>query len=119
MILCSGEIVSGNHNDAFELTNRIKSYFKEFKSRFPFSGTVYLNGDSGFDTKAVRKLCWSNFVVPNIKVNPRNSKEKKGRPKFFNQEVYDKRFCIERTFGWCDKLKRVLIRFESSINNFV
>ena len=72
-----------------------------------------LNLDAGFDTKANRKAVWNSKMKPNIKENPRNRQfAKRGRKRFFDEDIYKLRFTVERTFGWEDKFKRLLIRFE-------
>jgi transposase len=76
------------------------------------AGTI-LNLDAGFDTKENRKAVWNCKLKPNIKENPRNRKyAKRGRKRFFNEDIYKLRFIVERTFAWEDKFKRLLIRFE-------
>ncbi len=69
--------------------------------------------DMGFDTKSARKVCFNRQVKPNIPENRRNRVRNKPGPKrFFDSVHYANRFCIERTFAWVDKFKRLLIRFE-------
>ena len=48
-----------------------------------------------------------------LKENPRNRKTtKRGRKRLFNEAIYALRMCVERTFAWEDKFKRLLLRFE-------
>lgn len=76
------------------------------------AGAVF-NMDMGFDTKSARKVCFNRQVKPNIPENRRNRVRNKPGPKrFFDSVHYANRFCIERTFAWVDKFKRLLIRFE-------
>jgi transposase len=76
-------------------------------------GTI-LNLDAGFDSLVNRKYIFNRQMKPNIKENPRNRQHpKKGRKRLFDQEVYSRRYCVERTFAWKDKFKRLLIRFET------
>ena len=52
-------------------------------------------------------------MIPNIKENPRHHKTtKRGRKRLFNAAIHALRLCVERTFAWEDKFKRLLIRFE-------
>ena len=47
------------------------------------------------------------------KENPRNRKTpKRGRKRLFNAAIHSLRLCVERTFAWEDKFKRLLLRFE-------
>src|ERR1035438_4992591 len=51
---------------------------------------------------------------PNINANPRGRKtSKRGRKPLFNVAIFKERFnTIERVFGWEDKFRRLLLRFE-------
>lgn len=105
--------MAGNHNDQYELVPNVKSIFADLNRLGLDVTDAVFNMDAGFDTKAVRKLCFNRQVVPNIAENKRNRKKGKPGPKrFFDKSCYAHRFCIERTFAWVDKFKRLLIRFE-------
>ena len=74
---------------------------------------AYLNLDGGFDSARNRKCIFNAGLIPNIKENPRHRKRpKRGRKRFFNAAIQALRLCVERTFAWEDKFKRLLLRFE-------
>jgi transposase len=74
---------------------------------------AYLNLDGGFDSTHNRKCMFNAGIIPNIKENSRNRKRtKRGRKRFFNEAIHALRVCVERTFAWEDKFKRLLLRFE-------
>src|ERR671915_456711 len=74
---------------------------------------AYLNLDGGFDSAHNRKCIFNAGMIPNIPENPRNRKRaKRGRKRFFNEAIHALRVCVERTFAWEDKFKRLLLRFE-------
>jgi hypothetical protein len=74
---------------------------------------AYLNLDGGFDSSANWKSIFNAGLIPNIKENPRNRKRpKRGRKRLFNATLHALRLCVERTFAWEDKFKRLLLRFE-------
>lgn len=106
-------MITGNHNDSYDLTNRLKDLFRQLDQLGLAYTDAYFNADSAFDTKEARKLLWYRGVRPNIPENKRNRKRiKRGRKRHFDAAVYKKRFVNERTFAWIDKFKRLLIRFE-------
>ena len=73
----------------------------------------YLNLDGGFDSRHNRKAIFNAGLIPNIKENPRKRKApKRGRKRLFNAAIHSLRLCVERTFAWEDKFKRLLLRFE-------
>lgn len=73
-----------------------------------------LNLDTAYDSRPNRKAVFNRGMVPNINENQRNRlSTKRGRKRFFEKEISDERFAtIERVFGWEDKFRRLLIRFE-------
>nr|WP_294526324.1 hypothetical protein [uncultured Rhodopila sp.] len=78
-------------------------------------GRTNLNLDGGFDSRHNWKAIFNAGRVPNIEENPRNPKTpKRGRKRLFNAAIHSLRLCVERTFAWEDKFKRVLLRFEVS-----
>lgn len=76
-------------------------------------GTV-VSLDGVYDCRLNRKAIFNRGMVPNINPNPRGRKSvKRGRKPFFDQKIFKERFnTIERVFGWEDKFRRLLLRFE-------
>jgi transposase len=65
------------------------------------------------DSRHNRKAIFNAGLIPNINENPRNRKTpKRGRKRLFNAAIHSLRLCVERTFAWEDKFKRLLLRFE-------
>lgn len=119
-IVATTDILAGNHNDSYELTDTLKHLFATLKRCGLNYKHAYFNADSSFDTKAARKVLWNYGLVPNIAENKRNRKTaKRGRKRHFNRAVYKNRFVIERTFAWIDMFKRLLLRFERQASYFL
>jgi hypothetical protein len=76
-------------------------------------GTI-VSLDGGYDCRRNWKAICNRGMVPNINANPRGRKfAKRGRRPLFNAEIFKERFdTIERVFGWEDKFRRLLLRFE-------
>lgn len=112
-IIATTGIIAGNHNDSYELEQKLKNVCNDMnRLGLDYKGAMF-NADSSFDTRAARKLLWNRGIIPNIAENKRNRKHvKRGRKRHFNYEVYKHRFTSERTFAWIDKFKTLLIRFE-------
>jgi len=112
-VVASTGIIAGQHNDAFNLKVHLQTAFKAMKQLGLAIKGAYFNADMAFDTREARKTCFNHGRIPNIPENPRNRQQtKRGRKRLFNVQVYQGRFCAERTFAWVDKFKRLLIRFE-------
>jgi len=112
-IIASTGLLAGNHNDAYQLKPHLQGAFKMLKRLDLQISGAYFNADKAFDTKAARKTCFNHGLIPNIDENTRNRKTaKRGRKRFFNQEVYKRRFTSERSFAWIDKFRALLLRFD-------
>lgn len=119
-IIASTGIVSGQHHDLWQLSSHLQSALAWMRRLgLKIQGSIF-NVDTGFDSRAFRKLCWSNGIYPNVKENKRNRKGiKLGRKRWFDVEAHKKRFVVERSFAWLDKFKRLLIRFEQKDSYFL
>ena len=74
--------------------------------------TVSLDGV--YDCRANRKAIFNRGMIPNINANARGRKTpKRGRRPLFDPAIFEERFStIERVFGWEDKFRRLLLRFD-------
>jgi len=87
-------LTSGNHNDAYQLKERLSIFFQEIR---------YFKG-----------------LIPNMPENKRNRKKvKRGRKMLFNKKVYENRYTNERTHAWVDKFKGLLIRFDKKASHWM
>ncbi|MGH2416012.1 MAG: transposase [Microcystaceae cyanobacterium] len=83
------------------------------KSGFDLKNTI-VSLDSAYDSRANRKAIFNRGMIPNIPENSRGRRTpKRGRKPFFEPALDRERFfTIERVFGWEDKFRRLLLRFE-------
>jgi hypothetical protein len=81
--------------------------------RLDLGGTI-VTLDGVYDCPHNRKAIFTRGMVPNINLNPRGRKfMKRGRKPIFDEAIFQERFyTIERVFGWEDKFRRLLLRFE-------
>jgi len=107
-------VASVNQSDTTLLPSSLNHLNKLTKAiGLELHGTIF-NLDAGFDSLINRKYIFNRHMTPNIKENKRNRKKTKiGRKRLFNKDIYKLRYCVERTFAWEDKFKRLLIRFET------
>ncbi|MBL7164834.1 MAG: IS5 family transposase [Anaerolineales bacterium] len=112
-IIASTGLIAGNHNDAYNLKPHLQAAFKFMKRLELAIQGAFFNADKAFDTKDARKTCFNHGLVPNIDENKRNRKNtKRGRKRFFDPDVYKRRFTSERSFAWIDKFRALLIRYD-------
>jgi transposase len=108
-----GSIQSGNHHDLYEIVPEFSGMIKSLNRCGIVVENSILNADKGFDSKRLRRVCRRRNIEPNIKENNRNRKKaKRGRKRFFNTEVYKRRFVNERAFAWLDSFRTLLVRFD-------
>src|SRR5262247_2813571 len=102
-----------NETDMILLPEGLKALKRVAKTVGLDLGGAYLNLDAGFDSTHNRKCIFNADMIPNIKENPRNRKQRKrGRKRLFNEAIHALRTRVDRTFAWEDKFKRLLLRFE-------
>lgn len=104
----------GNHNEspllrkALPLVTRIAASIG-----LDLKGTI-VSLDGVYDCRSNRKAIFNRRMIPNINTNPRGRKStKRGRKPLFDSAIFRERFyTIERVFGWEDKFRRLLLRFD-------
>jgi transposase len=105
---------AGNRNESPLLRAALPNVMRIARSvGLDLQGTI-VSLDGVYDCRLNRKAIFNRGMVPNINANPRSRKvTKRGRKPLFNADIFKERFeTIERVFGWEDKFRRLLLRFE-------
>jgi len=104
----------GNRNESPMLREALPVVMRiaKFVGINPPGSTVSLDGV--YDCRRNRKAIFNRGMVPNISANPRGRKTtKRGRRLLFDVTIFKERFnTFEWVFGWEDKFRRLLLRFE-------
>ena len=104
----------GNHSESPLRRAALPSVMQIARSvGLDLQGTI-VTLDGVYDCRQNRKAIFNRGMVPNINANPRGRKSaKRCRNPLFSTDIFKERFdTIERVFGWEDKLRRLLLRFE-------
>jgi len=104
----------GNHNESPLLREALPVVTRIAGSiGLDLRGTI-VSLDGVYDCRRNRKAIFNLGMVPNINANPRGRKvTKRGRKPIFDADIFNEQFnTIERVFGWEDKFRRLLLRFE-------
>lgn len=104
----------GNKSESLLLDEALSPLKKIAKTiGFSIAGSI-MSLDGAYDCRDNRKKIFNSGMTPNINPNKRNRKKnKRGRKPIFDPKIFKERFfTIERVFGWEDKFKRLLLRFE-------
>lgn len=73
---------------------------------------LFLNADCGFDSKDFRKSCDKKSINANVCFNRRSGNA--DREKYFDTELYDERYAVERTNAWMDSYRSLLNWFDTT-----
>jgi len=77
-----GDTISGNHNDLYNIVPQLSKISKSLTDCGISIENSVLNADKGFDSKAFRRFCRSQKMVPNVKENTRKKEKKKKLNRF-------------------------------------
>ena len=80
---------------------------------------LFLNADSAFDTTALRQACAARSIEANIARNRRATEWQTDDDTFFDPELYRRRAVIEHANAWLDSFKTLLVRYETSVGNWL
>lgn len=114
--LAMSEPVSGNHNDLYDIEIQFEVVTATLEQADIETKGLFLNADAGFDSKDFRKCCDSKEINANVCFNKRNGNA--DRDEYFDQELYDLRYIIERTNAWMDSYRSLLNRFDTTITSW-
>jgi len=98
------EPISGNHNDLHDIEVQFEVVTGTLEEAdIPIEG-LFLNADAGFDATNFRTSCIEKEINANICFNKRNGKTQ-DRQEYFDQELYNERYAVERTNAWMDSFR--------------
>lgn len=114
--LAMSEPVAGNHNDLYDIEVQFEQITATLeKSAIGMDG-LFINADAGFDTEKFRDRCQAKGIIANIAENKRNGDGKDDH--YFDELLYEQRYCIERTNAWMDSFRSLLNRFDTTIESW-
>jgi len=115
--LAMSEPVAGNHNDLFDIEVQFEVVTATLEDAdIPVEG-LFMNADAGFDSRDFREACCAKEVNANICFNKRNGNTDH-RDEYFDQDLYDQRYAIERTNAWMDSFRSLLNRFDTTTESW-
>lgn len=115
--LAMSEPVSGNHNDLFDIEVQFEVVTATLDRADIKTEGLFLNADAGFDSKDFRRACARRDINTNICFNKRNGSVD-DRDEYFDRDLYDQRYAVERTNAWIDSFRSLLNRFDTTIESW-
>lgn len=109
--------VAGNHNDLYNIEVQFEVVTATLKDADIAVEGLFLNADAGFDSKEFRLSCKKKEINANICFNKRNGDV--DREEYFDQELYNQRYTIERTNAWMDSFRSLLNRFDTTVSSWL
>lgn len=109
--------VAGNHNDLYNIEVQFEVVTATLEDADIAVEGLFLNADAGFDSKEFRLSCEKKEINANICFNKRNGNI--DRKEYFDQELYNQRYTIERTNAWMDSFRSLLNRFDTTISSWL
>lgn len=109
--LAMSEPISGNHNDLYDIEVQFEVVTATLEQADIKVEGLFMNADAGFDSQGFRDFCQKKEINANICFNKRNG-ELSDRDEYFDQELYNERYTIERTNAWLDSFRSLLNRFD-------
>jgi len=100
--------ISENHNDVFELPDNFDSMVTKLNQSAISVDGLFLNADADFDTISFRNCLSKHGIFDNID----NNRNGQNDISFLDDDLYKKRFVVERTNTWLDAFKAILVRFK-------
>ncbi|SDY47186.1 transposase, partial [Hymenobacter psychrophilus] len=80
---------------------------------------LFLNADRAFDTTELRQACAARDIEANIARNRRATDWQTADDTFFDPQLYRRRVVVEHANAWLDRFKTLLVRYETSIGNWL
>lgn len=117
--LACSDPMSGEHYDVFDIEKNMSKMVETLHQAGILTEGLFLNGDAGFDAHTLREICDRYDIIPNIVSNKRNGAASEANDYFFDSELYEERFAVERTNAWIDSFKALLVRYETNAKHWL
>lgn len=117
LIVAWGKPLGGNHHDLFQIEQQLTTMLAQLKAASISTEGLFLNADAGFDAENFRQLIEKEGIKLNVARNKRNGSTLDSDV-FFDEEMYEERFVIERTNAWMDSFRTLLIRQDTTIDSW-
>jgi len=107
---------AGNHHDLHKITTSLDELFGQLSQANIDLDGLFINADSGFDSKTFRLACFRKDITANVAFNHRNE-DNNDEEYLLDEELYKERYSIERTNAWIDSYRSLLNRFDVTVSS--
>lgn len=117
LVVACGKPVSGNHNDLYQINKQVTEILNQLKEAEIAVDGLFLNADSGFDSKSMRQTLDKHGIILNAPRNKRNG-SRIDSDILLDQDMYKERFVVERTNAWIDSFRTLLLRQDTTLDSW-
>ena len=110
---------AGNQHDTFELERVFAKLCDLLEAAELRMDGLFFNADKAFDVTALRQACARRGIEANIPRNRRSADWQTDDDTQLDPELYRQRLVIERLNTWLDGFKTLLVRYETSLQNWL
>ena len=110
---------AGNQHDTFELERVFAELCGLLEAAELRLEGLFLNADKAFDVSSLRQACARRGIEVNIPRNRRAADWQTADDTPLDPELYRRRLVIERLNAWLDGFKALLVRYETSLQNWL
>ena len=110
---------AGNQHDTFALERVFAELCNLLEAAELHLDGLFLNTDKAFDVNALRQACARRGIEANIPRNRRSADWQTDDDTPLDPELYRRRLVIERLNAWLDGFKILLVRYETSLQNWL
>ena len=104
-----------DHHAVDKLLSAFEVHYPKKSKRFP----IYLLSDKGYDSSRNRQLVKGRNLIPVIPFRKKKGgKTNKKLPKRI-RKLLKKRYVVEAYFGWIDKFRRLILRYDQKITSYM
>jgi len=110
---------AGNQHDTFDLERVFAELCALLEAANLRLDGLFLNADKAFDVNRLRQACAGRGIEANIPRKRRSADWQTDDDTPLDPELYRRRLVIERLNAWLDGFKTLLVRYETSLQNWL
>ncbi|WP_019947528.1 transposase, partial [Hymenobacter aerophilus] len=110
---------AGNQHDTFDLERVFAELCALLEAANLRLDGLFLNADKAFDVNSLRQACAGRGIEANIPRKRRSADWQTDDDTPLDPELYRRRLVIERLNAWLDGFKTLLVRYETSLQNWL
>lgn len=116
--LAMSEPEAGSHHDTYDIGTYFTEVISVLKASEINMDGLFMNADSGFDCRHLRTLCSQQSIIANFASNKRNKMTANDDDDYFDPELYEERYSIERTNARLDSFRSLLNRHDTTVTSW-